>query len=108
MSCVSQEPPEDEANIVEKILSARRATKQLKDEGAVNAHTQEQVRMSWLSSLHIQYEFPVTPFLMMLFMSEPSHSVCRSSGVAGEPPGRDGGVLCQVQKFVSLCDLFGR
>lgn len=39
-------------------------------------------------------------------MSEPSRSVCRSSGVAGEPPGRDGGVLCQVQKFVSLDDVF--
>lgn len=46
MSCVSQEPPEDEANIVEKILSARKATKPLKDEAALNAHTQDEVLTS--------------------------------------------------------------
>lgn len=43
---VFQEPPEDEANIVEKILSARKATKPLKDEAALNAHTQDQVKTS--------------------------------------------------------------
>lgn len=36
LGCLSvpQEPPEDEANIVEKILSVRRTTKEVKNKGS--------------------------------------------------------------------------